>query len=109
MREDRRHSATVGIGETKMAFVLTQNLGLSTQDFYALCDTCDTICRVMPILHGEKQVRIVVRVMAWHFAPQKVGACDNTATIRPSKSGHKTTPCDAHSVAANQKGAYRPS
>ena len=44
-------------------------------------------------------LRIDARVMAWHFAPQKVRTCVNTATIRPSKSGHKTTLCDAHSVA----------
>ncbi len=42
---------------------------------------------------------IVVRDMAWHTEGEKVRACDTTATIRPSKSGHKTTACDAHPVA----------
>ncbi len=42
---------------------------------------------------------IVARVMAWHITGKKVRMIGITATIRPSKSGHKTTPCDAHPVA----------
>ncbi len=61
-------------------------------------------CRILPIRYGEKRMCIDARDMAWHTAPQNVRTCDTTATIRPSKSGHKTTHCDAHSVAVSTIG-----
>ncbi len=63
------------------------------------------IVAAMPTIYGEKPMRIVARVMAWRIEGEKVRYCDNTATIRPSKSGHKTTPCDAHTV-ANRKWLF---
>ena len=57
----------------------------------------------MPIVYGEKRVRIGARVMAWRPAPQKVGISGIPASSRPSKKWHPMTHCDAHSVALGLK------
>ncbi len=49
-------------------------------------------------------MRIVARVMAWHTEGEKVRTVGITATIRPSKKWHKTSICDAHTVAAYDFG-----
>ena len=119
LREDRRQSATDELGKVEM----TSDFGRLTVDYRRLttCVNCDNPLSIsgatlrlisfplsfpqdLGLSTQDFSMGIDARVMAWPFAPQKVRACDTTATIRPSKSGHKRSILDAHSVSIGFSG-----
>ena len=76
MREDCRHSAIIRLGKVKMASDF-RRLAADCR-LLTICDNCDTTYQKFAHYLRGKLMRIVARVMAWHFAPQKVRYCDNS-------------------------------
>ncbi len=106
MREHRCHSANSRHCNGVVILVMASDFRLLTDDC-RLLTPASMADAVMPMIYGEKSLGIVARVMAWQTVPQKVRACDKTATIRPSKCGHKTTTRDAHYVAGHSSDDSR--